>query len=443
LEPVILMPVCCSFKSRVWWVLALVMAMALFAQPTLAGGERYTSDKEYDEAGGWTISVNQSRKSCVMYTFFEDDTVIEVGVDRSDSTSFFLMFGNKKWKYRDGHGYEVVVVYDGRKNWQGNGVGVTVNDIHGVAIEDVVGEVVDDFAARSRLALEIDGHSYGRFNLRGTRAGLNRLIDCVNDVNHGRVALDEEEDNQDQPNPPKTDDDAPVDDSGTGDGKDGSATDRQETIYSTGTGFFINADGYLLTNAHVVEGCDEAFVRVPDGREAEAAILSREKQNDLAILKADLKPGATAKFRGSPQIRLGESVVLFGYPLTDMLSSTGNLSTGLVSALAGAGDDVTKLQISAPVQSGNSGGSVVDQTGHVVGIVVAKADTRNRDGKSDVEVLQNVNFAIKSGVAQFFLDAQQVSYAVEPPTQDLPVPDLAALAKSFSAQVVCQLKNSE
>ena len=129
----------------------------------------------------------------------------------------------------------------------------------------------------------------------------------------------------------------------------------------------------------------------------------------------------------------------FGYPLAGLLSSTGNLSTGLVSSLTGAGDDVSKLQISAPVQSGNSGGAVVDQSGRIVGVVVAKANlhARGTEETPDVEVFQNVNFAIKAGMAQFFLDANQIHYEVEAPGEDLKTPDVAEIARSFTAQVIC------
>jgi S1-C subfamily serine protease len=217
---------------------------------------------------------------------------------------------------------------------------------------------------------------------------------------------------------------------------------EEGTTYSTGAGFFINGDGYLLTNAHVVDGCKDAIARQGNADVQPATIVARETTNDLAILKVAEKSPAFGKFRGTPQIRLGDTIVVFGYPLAGLLSSTGNLSTGLVASLAGASDDVSKPRISAPVRSGNSGGAVVDQSGHGVGIVVAKSNYQARGSEEypDIEVIQNVNFANKAGMAQFFLEANQVGYSVKPPGDDLKTPDVADIARNFTAQVMCEIK---
>ena len=87
---------------------------------------------------------------------------------------------------------------------------------------------------------------------------------------------------------------------------------------------------------------------------AEAKVIARDVGNDLAYLRTGLSAKKTAAFRTS--IRLGETVEAFGYPLTDVLAKSGNFTLGNVSALVGIGEDSRYLQISAPVQPGNSGG---------------------------------------------------------------------------------------
>jgi hypothetical protein len=140
----------------------------------------------------------------------------------------------------------------------------------------------------------------------------------------------------------------------------------------TGTGFFVSSAGYLITNAHVVENCQDAAIRLADGRWSRTSIVARNETSDLAILKSEIGAPAAATFRGAPPLKLGTEIVLFGYPRLDLLTSTGNVVNGLVSALAGPSDYAGVIQISAPVQSGNSGGAVLDKSGNVVGIVVAK-----------------------------------------------------------------------
>jgi serine protease Do len=108
---------------------------------------------------------------------------------------------------------------------------------------------------------------------------------------------------------------------------------------------------------------------------------------------------------------------------------------GNVTALAGLGNDSRYLQISAPVQPGNSGGPLLDRAGNVVGIVVAKL---NAIGIASVtgDIPQNVNFAIKASVAAAFLDAQHVAYA-DGQTTALSTPDISERGKALVARVIC------
>jgi S1-C subfamily serine protease len=96
--------------------------------------------------------------------------------------------------------------------------------------------------------------------------------------------------------------------------------------------------------------------------------------------------------------RLGEEIVVYGFPLAGLLASSGNVTTGNITALAGLGDDIRFLQISAPVQPGNSGGPVLDRNGNIVGIVVSKLDAI-KTAIATQDIPQNVNFAIKLRVA--------------------------------------------
>ena len=164
---------------------------------------------------------------------------------------------------------------------------------------------------------------------------------------------------------------------------------RNETTHSFGSGFFVNGQGYILTNDHVVTGCRKLADR--DGKPLH--ITYRDVGADLALLKADTLPSASAVFRAGPVPKVGDAVVAFGFPLPDILSSEGNVSTGVLSATSGLQDDPRFVQISAPVQPGNSGGPLFDSSGHVIGVVVAKLDAL-KVARVTGDIPQNVNFAV-------------------------------------------------
>jgi len=119
-----------------------------------------------------------------------------------------------------------------------------------------------------------------------------------------------------------------------------------------------------------------------------------------------------------------------------VLASTGNATTGIITALAGLRDDPHLLQISAPVQPGNSGGPVLDASGHLVAIVVGKLDSL-RVVQAIGDIPQNVNFAIKASTAADFLDAHGISYTSGSDNKETSIPDIVEQARDFSVQVLC------
>jgi len=137
---------------------------------------------------------------------------------------------------------------------------------------------------------------------------------------------------------------------------------------SWGTGFAI-ADGTLvITNHHVVSGC--TTVNIPNI--GAGNVKFSDSRLDLAIIEPERPVGGYIRFRSRyNQLNLGEEIVVIGFPLKGLLSSSPIVTTGIVSSMAGIRDDATRLQITAPIQPGNSGGPVLDRAGNVVGIAVA------------------------------------------------------------------------
>lgn len=210
---------------------------------------------------------------------------------------------------------------------------------------------------------------------------------------------------------------------------------RNEVV-STGTGFFISRDGYLLTNHHVIEGCESVSLRLPGQSSRPANLVAQDPGNDLALLKSESRPDLVASLSSRKRLQLGQFAIIFGFPLTGVLSSSGNLVTGTVSALSGLQDDPRLFQISAPVQPGNSGGPVMDASGAVIGVVIGKLNARAME-KAIADIPQNVNFAIKGALAAGFLDSNNVDYVTDLGKQTIPVEEIAKRAIRFTVLVEC------
>ncbi len=204
----------------------------------------------------------------------------------------------------------------------------------------------------------------------------------------------------------------------------------------SGTGFCVHADGYVLTNHHVIDGAREIMARSPRQRCRLEPVFS-DPTNDLALLRAEAPLGGVATFRDGPQARLGETVLVVGYPLGGLLGSGPQVTTGNISSLIGPGDDTRSLQFTAPTQSGNSGGPLLDGDGTVVGVVTAKLNAA-RIHEITGDMPQNVNFALKAALARAFLDAAGVDCQSRPARSMRTAADIAAEARAFVIKIECR-----
>ena len=204
---------------------------------------------------------------------------------------------------------------------------------------------------------------------------------------------------------------------------------------SSGSGFLVGREGWAVTNHHVVDGHARVTVSRA-GTSHDATVQVVEAFDDLALLKVSVEVGEGATFGESPSASLGEATMVAGYPLHGLLSKEFNVTTGNVSALAGPGDDPKLLQITAPVQQGNSGGPLLDGAGNVIGVVVSRLNAAHATRMTG-DTPQNVNFAIKGAVVRSFLDIHGVAYDRRPSNQKLTPEQLAELAHTFTVAVHC------
>jgi serine protease Do len=158
-------------------------------------------------------------------------------------------------------------------------------------------------------------------------------------------------------------------------------------MYGTGqgTGMIISEDGYILTNAHVVADYSQLTVTLNDDNETEyqARMVGYDDATDIAVIKIDATGLPTVTFGTSSDLEVGASVVVIGNPLGEEFS--GSVTTGIISALDRevAFDDgqvYTYIQTDAAINSGNSGGPLVNMSGQVIGINSAKIDTSIAEG---------------------------------------------------------------
>jgi len=205
------------------------------------------------------------------------------------------------------------------------------------------------------------------------------------------------------------------------------------TLLGTGTGFAVNKD-YVLTAAHVLEHCDGASIRYQH-KEIEADIAAIDATNDLGLLLLEEPFEQTSKFRDGKSVRKGDTVVNYGYPLFGQLSDAAKISKGVINALAGWSNDSRHIQYDAPTQPGNSGGPVLDLSGNVVGIV--SSGLSQRYAEETGHIAQNVNFAVKSYVAEGFLSSNGVEYEKAESVEKMELADIGEKAETFTVLVGC------
>ena len=182
--------------------------------------------------------------------------------------------------------------------------------------------------------------------------------------------------------------------------------DKKLLPAASGSGFAISKDGYILTNNHVISGCQALNIHT-NGKLLPARIIAKDPINDLALIKGNFKP-QTVFYINSSSPRLLDDIYVAGYPFGYEISSSIKMTTGIISSLSGIGNNTANMQIDAAVQPGNSGGPVVDKKGNVVGVAVAKLDAQAVFEDFGV-IPENTNFAIKSSTARSFVESNNIS----------------------------------
>ena len=210
------------------------------------------------------------------------------------------------------------------------------------------------------------------------------------------------------------------------------APQTEESSVSAGSGFAISTNGTIVTNAHVIDGCGSIEVTGL----GVASAIAVDKDRDLAVIRLSSGHTASAATIQPDAPRLGQAIVILGYPLSYYMGNALTVSTGVVSSLSGLGGDPRAFTVSANIQPGNSGGPVLNMHGEVIGVaqlMFNEAELLKEEGTTG----GNVGFAINAATLVDFLRPFKSNPAKASAGTELTVEDIANLAKQFTVQVVC------
>ena len=182
--------------------------------------------------------------------------------------------------------------------------------------------------------------------------------------------------------------------------------DKKVINASSGSGFAVSPDGYVITNNHVIEGCQEVILHTKE-KDIKTRVIAFDPQNDLALLKGDFQP-KTVFALSNNRPELLQDIYVAGYPFGNAISSSIKVTKGIVSSLTGIGNNFSNIQIDAALQSGNSGGPIIDDNGNVIAVAVSKLDAKYML-ENFGSIPENTNFGIKSSVVKSILDSNDVS----------------------------------
>ena len=221
--------------------------------------------------------------------------------------------------------------------------------------------------------------------------------------------------------------------------KDGKKVDASQnpskTAGSSGTGFYVSHEGHVVTNSHVVDGYQQINIS-HNGVKLRASMVVNDRVNDLAILRVSTQPHTIVYFREGGGIRPGEDILAFGYPLGGLLSDELKGNKGMINALSGLSNDSRFVQMSAPIQPGNSGGPLLDEGGSLVGVVTSSINAVKMASHTG-SIPQNVNFAIKASVVSNILREKGINYETAVSEIELKTVDIFDKAKKFTVLVEC------
>jgi len=340
--------------------------------------------------------------------------------------SWIIGAADPAWRFRDRQPVTLILTFEGQAQFE----------VQGTATREAVvgklpGKAIDAWR-KSHLLVATANKQTLQFDLAAAGDVAPSIEYCVDKINTNGIAPAGDFSNpRGKPSTAKASaksDDEPAE----------KPSEPDKVVSVSGSGFVVSKNAHIVTNNHVVADCvGDIHGNLAEQAPVKLRVVSTDEENDLALLQGTkkFKEKDIATIRASA-VNSGDQVVAIGYPLHGLLTSDMTVTTGIISSLAGLHNDTRFLQISAPVQPGNSGGPLHDASGNVVGVVSAKLDALKMF-KATGDIPQNINFAIKTGALRDFLDNSAVPYQTAEPGSEMKTADIASAARTYTMLISC------
>jgi S1-C subfamily serine protease len=397
--------------------------VAFLLQVSVAGAANAAGPFGSVNVGNWIGGAFSNDETgafshCAATTPYANGVILVVGHNAAGTWS--LGFASPSYRFKQGENAAIDVIFDGQEQARLFATASQTNMLTAVMPVNVVRTF-----QKASLMVATAGRAVLNFDLTSTGPVIAALANCVTKVKADGLSKAGDFTKIAAKQQPAPDKQAPP---------AGSKAVRAKS----GTGFVVSANGHIVTNNHVIDGCVGDIKGNLTGEASMVLrVVSSDANNDLALLQAP----STTTFKDfvrirDRSIRSGDSVVAIGFPYHGMLTSDFTVTTGIVSSLSGMRNDTRFLQISAPVQPGNSGGPLFDTAGQVVGVVTGKVDAL-RIAVVTGNIPENINFAIKTGALRDFLDNSVVPYQTAEPKGELKTTDIAGNARPYTMLISC------
>src|ERR1700749_2170776 len=322
------------------------------------------------QGGAFTDDNTGAFSHCAATTAYGNGIILVVG--QNTSNSWLLSFASPNFHLKQGETVPINLTFDGQAEAR-----IFASANSAIMATAILPPNVARAFQKASLMVAVSGSTVLNFNLTSTGPLLATLSNCVSTVKAGGINSAGE---FSAPKAVAAKGDAP------------SIPKSGRTGTQSGTGYVISANGHIITNHHVIDGCvGDIKGNLTGDAAATLRLVNSDATNDLARLQG---PGGTVKAFVNIRdraIHSGDSVVAIGFPYHGMLTSDFTVTTGIVSSLSGIRNDTSRLQISAAMQPGNSGGPLLDTSGEIVGTVVGKLDPL-RFARYTGTIPENINF---------------------------------------------------
>ena len=380
-----------------------VIAAALLSSSAFAAGPFGTIHVGNWQGGAYTNDTTGAFSHCSAGTGFANG--LNLLISQNTDRMWIIGFVSLNWNFPDGQQAPLNITFDGQSQFRLFGTAIQHKLISAVLPNPAL-----NVLRKSRLMVVTDSNQHSaNFDLAMVGKLVPVIATCVDRMKANGVAAAGDFSIA-AVKPPiataasKSDVDGPE-----------TAATPGKLINATGTGFVVSGNGHIVTNNHVISEC-------------------------VGDVHGNLTGESTTKLRVATAVHSGDPIIVIGFPFHGLLTSDFTVTTGIISSLAGVLNDTRFLQISAPVQPGNSGGPLLDTRGTIVGVVAEKLNAL-RVAKATGEIPENISFAIKTGALRDFLDNSVVPYRTSEPTSEMKTAEITTAARAYTMLISCMARD--